>query len=129
MYATEGSAAADLFACTAEDITLQPSERAYIPTGLAMEPEPGYFAVVCARSGMASRRGLAMSNGIGVIDNDYTSTSGYLGLWPGYVNNTNVYDIYPDYIIPDDSPLLRYYNFGGYKRVAQVKHWNGPYFE
>ena len=71
VYATDGAAAADLFACTDEDITLLPSERAYIPTGLAMEPEEGYFAVVCARSGMASKRGLAMSNGIGVIDGDY----------------------------------------------------------
>ena len=71
VYATEGSAAADLFACTENDITLRPSERAYIPNGLAMEPEPGFFAIVCARSGMASKRGLAMSNGIGVIDGDY----------------------------------------------------------
>ena len=71
VYATEDAAAADLFAATERDITLLPSERAYIPTGLAMEPEHGFFAIVCARSGMASKRGLAMSNGIGVIDGDY----------------------------------------------------------
>ncbi len=71
VYATEDSAAADLFACAGEDVTLAPMERAYVPTGLAMEPERGFFAVVCARSGMASKRGLAMSNGIGVIDGDY----------------------------------------------------------
>ncbi|MBO4217316.1 MAG: dUTP diphosphatase [Clostridia bacterium] len=71
VYATEGAAAADLFACLDGEMTLMPFERAYIPTGLAMEPERGYFAVVCARSGMASKRGLAMSNGIGVIDEDY----------------------------------------------------------
>ncbi len=71
VYATEDAAAADLFACLEQDLTLMPSERAYVPTGLAMEPEKGYFAVVCARSGLASKRGLAMSNGIGVIDGDY----------------------------------------------------------
>ena len=71
VYATGDAAAADLFACLKEDLTLMPGDRAYIPTGLAMEPDGGFFAVVCARSGMASKRGLAMSNGIGVIDGDY----------------------------------------------------------
>jgi hypothetical protein len=80
----------------------------------------GSYVGSCAGAFFSSR---------GVIDNDYTSTSGYLGLWPGYVNNTNVYDIYPDYILPDDSPLLKYYDFGGDRRVAKVMHWNGPYFE
>lgn len=64
----------------------------------------------------------------GVIDT-YIAHNGYLGLWPGYANNTSIYDIYPDYIIPDDCPLLQYYDFGGDNRVAGVKHWNGPYFE
>ena len=79
----------------------------------------GSYVGSCAGAFFSSR---------GVIDNDYTSTNGYLGLWPGYVNDTNIYDIYPDYIIPEDSPLLKYYDFGGDHRVAQVKHWNGPYF-
>ncbi len=64
----------------------------------------------------------------GVIDS-YIAHNGYMGLWPGYANNTSIYDIYPDYILPEDSPLLKYYDFGGDHRVAGVKHWNGPYFE
>ncbi len=80
----------------------------------------GSYVGSCAGAFFASR---------GIIDNDYTTTSAYLGLWPGYVNNTSIYDIYPDYIIPDDSPLLKYYDFGGNKRVEGVMHWNGPYFE
>lgn len=70
----------------------------------------------------------AFVSSYGVIDS-YIAHNGYLGLWPGYANNTSIYDIYPDYILPEDSPLLRYYDFGGDHRVAGVKHWNGPYFE
>lgn len=79
----------------------------------------GSYVGSCAGAFLASR---------GIIDNDYTTQNGYLGLWPGYVNDTNIYDIYPDYIIPADSPLLKYYDFGGDNRVAGVKHWNGPFF-
>lgn len=79
----------------------------------------GSYVGSCAGAFLASR---------GIIDENYVTRSGYLGLWPGYVNNTSISDIYPDYIIPDDSPLLKYYDFGGNKRVEGVMHWNGPYF-
>ena len=43
-----------------------------MPTGLALElPGPGYVALVFARSGLAVRQGIALSNGVGVIDSDY----------------------------------------------------------
>lgn len=80
----------------------------------------GSYVGSCAGAFFSSR---------GIIDNDYSTTGAYLGLWPGYVNNTSIYDIYPDYILPDDSPLLKYYDFGGNKRVEGVMHWNGPYFQ
>ena len=71
--ATAGAAGMDLRACCEkEGVLLPPGGRALVPTGLAIElPGPGYVALVFARSGQALRRGLAMANGVGVIDSDY----------------------------------------------------------
>lgn len=71
-YATEGSAAVDLRYAGDEPITLAPGERKLVPTGIAIAPETkDVVAILCARSGLASKRGLTLSNGIGVIDSDY----------------------------------------------------------
>lgn len=71
--ATPGSAGVDLRACCeSEGIMLHPLQRTLVPTGLAIElPSPAYVALVFARSGLALREGLAMANGVGVIDSDY----------------------------------------------------------
>jgi dUTP pyrophosphatase len=71
-YATSGSAALDL--CSASDlpITLSPGERTLIPTGIAISPETSdVVALLCARSGLSSKHGITLTNGIGVIDSDY----------------------------------------------------------
>lgn len=73
-YATPGSAAVDLRAALEETeiVTLAPGERALIPTGLAISPESsGYVAIIAARSGLGIKKGVSLSNGIGVIDSDY----------------------------------------------------------
>ena len=71
-YATAGAAAMDLCACMEEPVTLAPGGRQGIPTGIAIAlPGPEYVALVCARSGLAVKHGLALSNGVGVIDSDY----------------------------------------------------------
>ena len=73
-YATEGSAAVDLRAAIeeSEPLTLAPGQRALVPTGVAIAPEgKDYVAVVAARSGLAVKHGVCLSNGIGVIDADY----------------------------------------------------------
>lgn len=71
-YATSGSAGMDLSACIDEDITLQPGERALVPTGIAIAlPSPAYVALVFARSGLAIKKGIGLPNGVGVIDSDY----------------------------------------------------------
>ena len=71
-YETPGAAGMDLRADLAEERILPPGERALIPTGLAIElPDAGYAAFVFARSGLAAREGLTLSNGVGVIDSDY----------------------------------------------------------
>ena len=70
--ATAGAAACDLYALLEAPITLAPGQRYPVPTGLAIAlPDPSVVAIVCARSGLALKRGLALANGIGVIDSDY----------------------------------------------------------
>ena len=53
-------------------MTLQAGARAVIPTGLAMAlPSADYVALVFARSGLGIKKGVCLSNGVGVIDSDY----------------------------------------------------------
>ena len=76
-YQTEGSAAMDLRACLDVPVTLGAGERKLIPTGLAIElPNAEYVAILCARSGLAFKSGIALANGIGVIDSDYRGEIG-----------------------------------------------------
>lgn len=70
-YGTEYSAGADLYACTDEDITINPGETELIKTGIAIEIPVGYAGFIYARSGLASKKGLAPANKVGVIDADY----------------------------------------------------------
>ena len=71
-FATPGSAAMDLCACLDGDVVLQAGARQVLPTGVAIAlPGADYVALICARSGLASRHGITMANGVGVIDSDY----------------------------------------------------------
>ena len=70
-YATPNSAGADLYNKAGEDVTVPPHGTAFIKTGLAVEIPEGYVGLVFARSGIASKRGLAPANKVGVIDSDY----------------------------------------------------------
>ena len=71
-FATAGAACMDLCACIDEAVTLAAGERRLVPTGIAIAlPSADYVALVFARSGMGFRHGIALSNGVGVIDSDY----------------------------------------------------------
>ena len=70
-YGSEGAAGADLYACLDQDITIDPGQSAFVPTGLSMEIPAGYAGLIYARSGLACKRGLAPANKVGVIDSDY----------------------------------------------------------
>ena len=71
-YATDGSAAVDLRAALDAPVEIAPGGRAMIPTGVAIAPETrDVVAIVAARSGLAVKKGICLSNGIGVIDADY----------------------------------------------------------
>jgi dUTP pyrophosphatase len=68
-YAQPNDAGADLR--SAVDVTLQPGERAMVPTGIAIALPDGYAAFVHPRSGLAIKHGLSMVNTPGTIDAGY----------------------------------------------------------
>ena len=70
-FGSEFAAGFDLYACNTEPITVPAGETVLIHTGLAMEIPVGYGGFVYARSGLATKKGLAPTNKVGVIDADY----------------------------------------------------------
>ena len=71
-YASAGAAAMDLCACVDEAVTIAPQQIVSLPTGIAIAlPSAEYVALVFARSGLGIKHGIALSNGVGVIDSDY----------------------------------------------------------
>ena len=61
----------DLYACIKEPVTIKPHETEKISTGLSFELPPFTYAGIYARSGLATKKGLAPANKVGVIDSDY----------------------------------------------------------
>ena len=68
-YAYTGDAGVDLRSTA--DKTLQPFERAMIPTGLAIALPEGYAGFVLPRSGLAAKHGISIVNAPGLIDSNY----------------------------------------------------------
>ena len=91
-HATSGAAGADLHANIDEEVTIPPMGRALVPTGLAIElPDASYGAFVFARSGLAVKHGLTLSNSVGVIDSDYRGE-----ISVGLVNLSDKKEVYVD---------------------------------
>ena len=71
--ATPGSAGMDLHAVLDAPVSVPAGGRVSIPTGIAIGlPSADCVGLVYARSGLAVKHGLTLSNGVGVIDSDYT---------------------------------------------------------
>lgn len=70
-YGSEYAAGADLYACIDCEERFAPGQTKLIPTGLAMEIPVGYAGLIYARSGLATKKGLAPANKVGVVDADY----------------------------------------------------------
>jgi dUTP pyrophosphatase len=70
-YETAHSAGMDLRANIDVPITLNPLERALVPTGLFIELPVGYEAQIRPRSGLAIKHGISLVNTPGTIDSDY----------------------------------------------------------
>ena len=70
-YGSADAAGADLYALTDGPVAVAPGQTELIHTGLALAIPQGYVGLVYARSGLATRQGLAPANKVGVIDADY----------------------------------------------------------
>lgn len=70
-YATAHAAGLDLMAALDQPIAMAPGERALVPTGIAVALPPGFEAQIRPRSGLAMRNGVTVLNSPGTIDADY----------------------------------------------------------
>ncbi len=70
-YGSADAAGADLYAVTDGPVEIAPGQTAVIHTGIALAIPAGYVGLVHARSGLATKQGLAPANKVGVIDADY----------------------------------------------------------
>ena len=77
-YSTKGSAGMDLRANIQTPVTIQPMERALIPTGLQIALPEGYEAQIRPRSGMALKHGITCANTPGTVDSDYRGDVGVI---------------------------------------------------
>ena len=71
VYGSGQAAGADLYVLSDDDIRIGPKETAIVHTGRAAEIPERYVGLIYARSGLASKKGLAPANKVGVIDSDY----------------------------------------------------------
>lgn len=71
VYGSEYAAGADLYACLGEEVKIPAGETVVIPTGIALELPVGFAGLIYARSGLATKQGLAPANKVGVVDCDY----------------------------------------------------------
>jgi dUTP pyrophosphatase len=68
-YAHTGDAGLDLY--SAADCELKPFERKKIPTGVKVSIPKGYAGFIQPRSGLALKNGIGMVNAPGLIDSGY----------------------------------------------------------
>ncbi|MGM9632207.1 MAG: dUTP diphosphatase [Eubacteriales bacterium] len=69
-YGSPYSAGADLYSAM-DDTVIEPHTTTLVKTGIALELPVGFAGLIYARSGLASKRGLAPANKVGVVDCDY----------------------------------------------------------
>ena len=68
-YAKAGDAGADIVSRI--DITLEPGQRALVPTGITIALPDGYVCLVHPRSGLAIKHGVTIVNAPGTVDAAY----------------------------------------------------------
>jgi dUTP pyrophosphatase len=75
-YKTEGDSGMDLRADIPAPVVLHPMERKLIPSGIHVELPEGYEVQVRSRSGLSSKNGIMVVNGVGTVDNGYRGDIG-----------------------------------------------------
>lgn len=68
-YANDGDAGLDV--CSIDDIEINPGQRKFIHTGLAIEIPEGFAGFMQPRSGLAIKHGISIVNTPGLIDSGY----------------------------------------------------------
>jgi dUTP pyrophosphatase len=75
-YQTAGAAGLDLSAAVAQSVVIEPGERRFVPTGIAVAIPQGFEGQVRPRSGLALKHGIGIVNSPGTIDSDYRGEIG-----------------------------------------------------
>src|SRR5210317_369793 len=70
-HMTPHSAGMDIFAAVKKEVVIAPGKRALLPTGIAIALPPGIEAQIRPRSGLAIKNGIGLLNSPGTIDADY----------------------------------------------------------
>ena len=76
--ASDGSSGFDLLACVEKEVIIKPGEWKLIPTGISLEIPKGFEAQVRPRSGLALKNGVTVLNSPGTIDSDYRGEVGVI---------------------------------------------------
>ena len=66
----------DLYVDSDKVISVYPHKTVMLPTNIALEIPNGYFGAIHSRSGLSTKKGLALVNGVAVIDEDYRGAIG-----------------------------------------------------
>ena len=69
-YATDGAAGLDL-TVFGENVTVAPGGHAVVKTGICVAIPEGHVGLIFVRSSLGVKRGITLSNSVGVIDSDY----------------------------------------------------------
>ena len=73
---SEYAAGYDLYVDSDKVISVYPHKTVMLPTNIALEIPNGYFGAIHSRSGLSTKKGLALVNGVAVIDEDYRGAIG-----------------------------------------------------
>lgn len=88
-YQTEGAAGFDLAAYG--DYCIEPGDYAMVSTGLVITTPPGHMLMLAPRSSLYKRKGLVMTNSVGIVDEDYSGPDDVILLSLKNVSNVPVY--------------------------------------
>ena len=77
-YMSEGAAGMDLYANVKEEVTVEKGSIKLIPTGVRIALPEGFEAQIRPRSGLALKNGISLVNSPGTIDSDYRGEIGVI---------------------------------------------------
>lgn len=71
-YGTPAAAGVDLYAALERAVNIEPGATLFVPTGLAIHiKNPALAGLILSRSGLGTKQGLVVKQGVGLVDADY----------------------------------------------------------